>query len=327
MALFHDFDSEPAPAAEEGAAPPATPGAEGAAAPEPLVIVQYRRRPGLAFWVLPWLLVLIVGGALMRPFDRPIPTRRSARPVLPPAPVAEAPGEEAEDEPLVLQVKSLPAPAGPPVVEEPPAEEPTPEEAEAPERKTEYVAGPALDPSAGPRPEPGPGPAPEAPKVETAEVLASIDAEARRVRAQREEMARVREELPEIEKREQAAAQKLLDAGRADFHRAVRGVLGRPPEAAAAAIVELADRFRMPSRRGAAPEVAAELKRRGARLDRAGRIALLRAYGLSEPDILGHLVGEQVRMMPSRKAPRTREEAIVRAARQLLAVPPPPNAP
>jgi hypothetical protein len=99
-------------------------------------------------------------------------------------------------------------------------------------------------------------------------------------------------------------------------------VLDAKGNAAAPAISELVRQSDAESDPAAWQAIQADLQRYGPRLNRAARIALYRRHGLAEPDILALLVHEQRRLMPSRKGPRTIDEAILRAARQLLAAPP-----
>jgi hypothetical protein len=65
-----------------------------------------------------------------------------------------------------------------------------------------------------------------------------------------------------------------------------------------------------------------------ARLGRNQRVNLLRYYGLPETRILDYLYNAESKNITKRNGPRNQEEALMRAARQLLAVPlpPPPQA-
>jgi hypothetical protein len=111
---------------------------------------------------------------------------------------------------------------------------------------------------------------------------------------------------------------------RHQFHDVLRASLGRPAPIAAAAVLQAMARFREEPSKTLERQIANDgrIRSRSYLTNRAQRIRLLRSYGLSEPAILSDLiVVETSAQEGSRAAHLSREQAILRAARQLLAVP------
>jgi hypothetical protein len=295
MSVFHDFEPDPPP----DGAPPAP-----LTEPAPRVVIQYRGR-SRALVLLPAVavaasLVTFVAARRGGEGHRPDPPR--ARPA--PAPVAATPAE-----PLVVRVAPLPrseSEVPPETIEPPPPETIEP----APAAETPEVAAVKAEP-------------PELTEAEaTQQAMAAIRADAEQARQERADMEELRAAVPAIEAQAREQARQAVNARRQEFHRDLRQLIADRGNGAAQAIWDLA----ILADRGPDPianrEVRTVLERHGPRLDRAGRIALYRRHGLSEPAILAVLFEEQRRLMPSRKGPRNRNDAILRAAKQLLATPP-----
>jgi hypothetical protein len=167
--------------------------------------------------------------------------------------------------------------------------------------------------------------------VQTQLAMAAIAEEARRKQEEVNQTAALRDSLPALERKklaEQMLAERQATEGRrVVFRRELAALLQREGERAGPAIWALAEARHAEPSPAAEKAVAAAILGAKGRLDRAGRVALFRAYGLDETIIFAEMVREQIALMPSRRGPRTREEAIVRAARSLLALKPDAGAP
>lgn len=110
------------------------------------------------------------------------------------------------------------------------------------------------------------------------------------------------------------------------FHRELRQVLSSPSRDQAAAVLRLAARYNAEPAPALERRIARDPRMRGllSTQHRGRRIQVLRSYGVSEPAILGDLIVLELRQP---KGPRSqslsRDQAILRAARQLLAAPAP----
>lgn len=303
MTLFHDFESEPPPTPETSETSPiAAPEADdhSPAAPAPRVVVQYRGRSRIA-WVVP---PVAVAASLITWVAVDQRGRREAPAPAPIRPAARSP--EPAPPPVVLKVAALPAPEKPPepVIELPPPAVPAPPP--APTEPPRVVEAPrAPDPAA-----------------DTQQALAAIRDEAEKAQQARTEMARLRAALPAIEARQQAEARRIAEAQRSEFHRQLQTLVRSKDAGTARDIWALVVRADIPPDPAVEQAIRNDLEKRGPGLDRAKRISLFRRHGLPEPLILAELIREQRLLMPSRKGPRTVEEAILRATRQLLAEPP-----
>jgi hypothetical protein len=294
MTLFHDFEPEPAP-------DDAVPGAPAANLPV-RVVVQYRER-SRSLWLIPPValtasLLTWVAVHPRDPFDsRPAPRAASALPKADPSP------------PVVIQVAALPATAKavepPEEVLEIPATEAPKVQAPPPAREAKTAAPP-----------------PEPAADVTQQALAAIHEEAQQALAAKTEMERLREAIPVMEAQARARARQAIEMERRAFHRGIQSLIRTHGNGAGSRIWELALRSPHDSDPAADLAIKAELDRHGPRLDRAGRVALFRRHGLPEPVILAELVREQRALMPSRKGPRTPDDAILRAAKLLLTLPP-----
>ena len=149
-----------------------------------------------------------------------------------------------------------------------------------------------------------------------------IQEEAERRRIERAEMARLREKIPELDARRLREVRQENESRREDYRSEVQALLQREGgDAAAHAIWSLTLGDPRQGTSEAKQAIAQELERSTKRLNRSGRISLYRKHGLPEPDILVALVQEELARMPSRDGPRTPEEAVLRAARNLLTLP------
>jgi hypothetical protein len=252
----------------------------------------------------------------------PLPEAGTPVPVVEPSPAAApAPGAAAQGvSPLELLTAADARPAGA-VAADPPAPAPAP--------------APAVAEAAAPVPAPAPDPAPVPfavavphDPVQTQLAMAGIAAEVERKRAEVAQTAALRDSVLDLERRRLAeqmeAERRAAEEHRVTFRRELARLLQQQGDGAGAAIWALAESRHAEPSPVAEKAIAAAIQGAKAKgkLDRAGRVAIFRAYGLDETVILAELVREQVGLMPSRRGPRTREEAIVRAARALLALRP-----
>jgi hypothetical protein len=156
---------------------------------------------------------------------------------------------------------------------------------------------------------------------ETRIALEAIGREAADRRAERAEAADIRDHVLEIEQEHRLQEIRVIDGRRQAFRDELRQVLDRFGNQAGPHIVELAGKGEIDPPAGADRAFDAEAKKQRGKLDRPRRVELARAHGLPEQAILADLVREQKLLMKSRSGPRSIDEAVVRAARILLAVP------
>jgi hypothetical protein len=134
----------------------------------------------------------------------------------------------------------------------------------------------------------------------------------------------------EVGSREVKEAQKQrqeVEADRDAFRAELRAIVDRLGEKAGPSIRELTQKHFVPVPPNLEKKVERALQNGVGRLDAKARLQLRRTYGLPEPLILEELAAEEMRKISARTGPRNADEAFVRAARQLLAVPitaPPP---
>lgn len=349
---FEDPEETRVPALEgdEEAAPRSIP----APAPAPMVIVQYRRN----WWtsLLPPLLLLVLAvGIFKYRVENPDWgiwwSPRRASPAAPPR-IAEAhpapPTPLVEAGPLVARVEEV-APA---VEIEVPPPPPAPADAEprlkipaepigfvAPNQRAEEagearvpfdMTGPAdmavtmVDRRVWPiLPPPSREIAPpleaEAPEVE-----------AERIRKEREALNNLKDDLLEMDRRqaEDKRADEVRDAirknqeSRADFLRELQGILDRQGSNGGPAIGALCNRYgrELPAR-------SEQLARKmlsgtsGRRLDLKTKVNIFRGLSFPEAIILEEIAKQQIPNIGTRNGPKDRGEALVIAARQLVALP------
>lgn len=169
------------------------------------------------------------------------------------------------------------------------------------------------------RPEPAPPPPAAADETEFA--LDQIRREAAERHEQRVEADELKDHVFDLEREQRLQEIRLVDGRRQAFREELRRLLDQWGNQAGPHIVKLAGQDETPPPPGVDRVFQAETKKQGGKLDRHRRIELARAHGLPEPLILADLVREQIRRMPARNGPRSRDEAVVRAARLLLSVP------
>lgn len=294
-----------------------------------------RRRRGLARELLPPLLILGIAGSILAyraaapRWDGVGPIGWS-RPVAEPAPAAATgPSHLAGPGKLVVREKVAPAP--------------TPTPTPKPEAKPEP---PAPEPVALAKAEPTPDPEPPAPRpepeVSPAMVKADLAMEAEKKRHEAADAQMLRQSVAARGRLEQlrragkvATDPKTARDERREFltqlQRAVRDGGQRAPEM----VRELESRFRRePS--PVASDRFVRVQQAGSiqRLARDQKVLLLRRIDLPEPIILDILAREVVQRVGTRQGPKSRDEALLVAARQLLHVPlappdpaPPPDRP
>jgi hypothetical protein len=327
---------------------------EAANSPPPLVVVQYRRR-GLGSLLMPPALIVSAAAVILayrvqapdwrglKPGVSPgLARSTTARPE--PTPSRPAPAEAgAEAEPIVVRVEMKPPP---PAIEEPRFPPPPPI---VPKAEDEAPAVPK-DPTraevrAMNRPRPGPlirpklifklapfaqaraaGPAPE---VVAQQAWDDIRREAERKAAERAELERLKKAAPVLMQRDHRRrtverlerARDRADADRTPFRVDLARLVELLGDRAAPRIRSLCDRYG----RDTLPEIeeyVATAIGNVSRYDVRGRIEVCRRYGLPEALILEGLAQDQARDIEARDGPRDESEALVRAARALLAVPP-----
>jgi hypothetical protein len=113
-----------------------------------------------------------------------------------------------------------------------------------------------------------------------------------------------------------------IELSRQEFHDGLRRALAQSSTKIARAIEELCDAQGIslaPDRLALGTAPAPALTTGG----RRSRVEKLRAKGMTEPAILSYLVRIEARNRAARSGPKSHDETLVRAARQLLAVPPP----
>ena len=313
---------------------------ESGAAVRPVVIVEYRRRRLLLDLTPPALLLLLavlVFSYRERLEDWPglyafaTPDRTVA---MPPPPVASTPESDPVPEP-----GPAPVPIEPTETEEavtPVATTPTPEP--GPETKTE----PETEPEESRPPDPEPDPSPEvAPPVVVAQAVpppirgedawAEIRRAAELEHARRERLARmtpvwVEQEraLADRRRREEVLElRRAIEGDRPAFHDELRRILQARGEDQSRAIEQLSFQHGRSAPPDAADEAHRAIENRFAWLGRNDRIRRLRGFGVPEAWILDYLRHRESRNILARDGPRDEAEALVRAAGQLIAVPPP----
>jgi hypothetical protein len=288
----------------------------------PVVIIRERRTS--AWWpLLPPLILasvamILVANRTVRPRQAPSGTYVVVAPpeIRPaPTPVAVAP--------LAMEMKVIPS--AEPEVDPSPADRISPEWIDRPIPDAtglvlpgKVVAVPTTPPPPAPpvlEPEPLPN---------TSDAVALIKKEASRRRLEREQAEALMARQPAIERdriEQQADDLALL---RRRYRAALQDALNRLGDRAGPEILRLTETSAKQPSAEVEKAIAADLARsRGRLLNRAGRIALFRSHGLSEPLILAELERDLMKRHLERGGPRNRAEALVRAARQLLAVPPP----
>jgi hypothetical protein len=167
-----------------------------------------------------------------------------------------------------------------------------------------------------------------------------IRQEAEQRRAEREQMEAL---IPTVEA-QQIVDQERGDADKTDrarqraetdrvpYREALRKAIDRHGDDAGPTIRALAGKHVTKILDDDKKDLIRALKEHAGRLDRNGRVALYRSFGLPEASILETLALAEVRNFRARNGPKNLDDAYVRAARQLLAVPletpspPPPQA-
>lgn len=200
-------------------------------------------------------------------------------------------------------------------------------EAVRPEENLAPVAAPAPV-AAAPAPKP-PAPAPFTVAVphdpiQTRLAVASIAAEARRKAAEAAQVAAMQGAIQEIEQHRVAeqmhSERESADRRRTEFRQELAAILQRDGDRSAPEIWRLVQSRHVEPSPIAERAIAEAIRARRGRLGRIDRVEIFREHGLDESLIFAELYREQVEMIPRRGGPRTREEAVVRAARALLAI-------
>jgi hypothetical protein len=311
--LFHDFDAVAPVALSE----PEAPVLSGA----PVVVVAGHRRSA-GWWPLvpPLMLASLSLALLVAHATRDHREGPSGTYVVTAGPVVPGPSNDGPAQPLSLEVKVIPSP---PAVVEPGAAEragrPLPDVVGLVRPDVAALpAAPARPPAVvAPMPEPEPDPLPT-----TEDAVALIAREARQRRIERERAEELMARQPEMERDRLARDAEDLALLRRTYRASIESALNRLGDRAAGEIWRLTEQSAREPNPGDEARIAAELASRKGRLDRAGRIAIFRANRLPEPLILAELVRDQMKRQAERGGPRSRGEAILRAARQLLDVPP-----
>ena len=321
--LFHDFDG---PASE--AAPAET--------IEPRLIVTERRRGLGSPLIIPALILsLALVVAAWKPFQFRKPEAIAANE---PAPIADTASTAEPAPPLVLKIRALEGPAA----QGKPAAEDVPDQAAVVvvENAAPRLAAAAPLPDARAIRPDAAGADPldlaklrreaEAQREQrrreadaTQKAIEQIQREAEAKRIEKAEAEALVAQQPALEKQREADAIKAIEEDRAGFRDELRQLLSTLGEGAGPRIWELAESRYAEPPPGSEQAIAKELRRHGLKLSRSGRIALFRSHGLPEPIILSELVRDQLKAIAARNGPRDRNEAIIRAARQLLAAPAP----
>lgn len=348
----HDFEWETPDGRAE------TPDVQSTSTPaEPIIIVEYRSR-GFSGLLVPPAVILALA-VLLVAYRPQLATWFT--PAQPPRPASARPAVQAEPveppPPIVLEVKPLPIPPAP--TEEPPALALADVEVEAEELDlgTDRPDEPEVPAADLPEPDPDPAPVlvgpiePDVVEDEPAEIDPEIVAqraheeilrESERIQAEKAEMARLRARQAEVDRlrnlqaeeirlqqaREaQIRAQKGRDAFRAELLQALR----RHGDRAGPHILEIAERYHVEPGMTVEQAIKDTLsEQRAGKLGRSQRVAILRAHGLPEPLVLGDLIhleerraqGSNLRRTAAGRANSVNYGAVVRATRQLLALPP-----
>jgi len=214
-----------------------------------------------------------------RPADKPAAPAANA----PPEPKLDTEPEPEPDPGAVAEVALAPKPE---IVAEPP--------------KAPAAAGPALD---------------EPPLPTREEMLQAIQDEAVAKAAQREHLAKMKEEA---RARVEAEAQQRIDDERTAFRRALYQVVSAGSPDAGQQIDALCDQFGRNYSDEIRERVTAYLSRVHGRISRESEIRLLRTLGVPEPGILDFLANGVKISVNSRNGPRNPDEVRLMAAKQLL---------
>lgn len=226
-------------------------------------------------------------------------------PVVPPPP-----------EPLLLP--DPPAPAPTTIAAEPPAPEPAPEPEPSAEGPRETP--PADDFAVPKEPEP----------VAAAEAMDGIRRAANKIRADRARLedikarsdARDRADAPDRHADQARRQVEFAREDRATFLEDLRRLIRVYGDHSAPGIAALCDRHGRELPPPVQQAVARFRRTRAPLLGRADRIAAYRRLGVPEAVILDDLAAEEALKIGQRTGPRTRAEALLRASRSLLRVPP-----
>lgn len=315
-------------------------------APPPVVVVRYRR--SWSARLLPPVLIVLVALALFRVriSDRDWSGAwSSAERTSGDTPVAVADAHPHGPTPLVAP-KPLVAHgehASPPVIEAAPEPGPGPQPEEftpaAPPEREPTVALGFVPPGQG-------GDAPSAPispfdLTENAPLVpappdavvddqAEIEAEARRIREERDSIAGLKGELLQREMREAEARRqrehiesyRKVESDRALFRKDLDSVIRSHGNDAGPRIVELTQRYGQVAPLHARERAARVLQSRsGSRMTPREKIEFLRGLGISEPAILTEVLHYEVKNIGYRRGPKDKVEALVTAGRILLSAP------
>jgi hypothetical protein len=333
---------------ERKALEPAEPNFSGDAPASPRGVVVPRRRPrplrALAF---PLAIAALAGAVLAvrmqvrdwrgLPLERLVapPARATDRPEAPPArpsavQVAEhaevaPPGPESaepvrldppEPEPVEVEVEAVEPPR--------PEPEPTPAAAPEPTPPLTFTAGlyrPMLPEREGD--EPPDAAAPASPPASAGPGLLAIEHEAERLRIERERLDALKAMAAEQQREAESEEDRSLAEARRRFLERLREVLGSGTSGTAEAIRRLADELpdgELVLDLGASPEERAEALSASAEMRRTW-VAKLRAKGVSERVILEEIARAHAVNRVARTGPRNHDEALIRAARDLLSAP------
>jgi hypothetical protein len=311
------------------------------AGPKPVVVIQYRDR-GLRSILLPPALILLTAVAILG-YREQTPDWRGLRPGANAAPAARPSPEPPAPAPAPIVVRVEPRPTPPPPVEATPPPATAPEEVARPEPAAPEPAAIGFDPPPAEAELPLPGEpkrseaVAEQPRDRDAagsgrdadRAWADIRREAGRKKAEQARLEALKLRAPQIVRRElqQQAAERFFrardaaDADRAAFRAELLTVLQAQGDRAAPRIRAQCDRYG----RDVLPEVrdrASLALKKIPRADRVAQIEVSRRYGLPEALILEMLAQQEARNIVARNGPRDRDEALVRSARLLVAVPP-----
>lgn len=316
----------------------------------PLIVVQYRRN----WWaplLTPLILVLIAAGLVKYRSELPDRGVGHRPPHIAPAATAAVVGVEAhrppstplvEPGPLIAHVEEIP-----PAIDLDATPAAAPVRPRGPSIPLGFVAPPTDRDVDGPEPNRGLAMAgsgepptaaagwpiflpPAEPAIAESADDGSPEAEARRIRREREELSRVKEQLLEQDRREHEAkgveeartAIRQNTADRPGFLRELHAMVGAQGAQAGPSIRALC------SRHGRDVPTTSVIRARrivstsaAVRLDTAARVDLLRSLAWPEALILEDLARQQEASIGTRNGPRNKDEALVIAARRLLAVP------
>lgn len=348
---FDLASSEAARNSTEAAPGPATD------APAPVVVVHYRNR-GLLASLMPPALILLAASIFYTASrlipDRPrvgaaTPRSIAAVEVRGPDLAAKPVGEIAAPTPIIVEQVLDPVPSIDEAVPEPATtrviEEDRPMEGSA----ISFVVPSLVDPSLE-VPAPGDasldraelepetamdvGDAPadlaaEQPPPNLDAVWKDIAAEAARRESEARAMEALKERAPQLERieaerreaLEAAESRQRAEADRVGFRQELQTLIRAEGRQAGAAIRQFCMAAATDVPQSVEKVVNAQLERYGAKLDRRGRVELLRSHGLPESEVLNYLATLEYKNMNARGGPRNPNEAWVRAAMRLLTIP------